>query len=98
MVIDGEYDLELAARRILWGKMINAGQVCISPDYVLVPRDKQDALVSGFEKAYALYSSLLSAKSLSLSDGNNFSQTALFRPQTLGVSLTKGTIVESRIC
>lgn len=51
MVIDGEYDLELAARRILWGKMINAGQVCISPDYVLVPRDKQDALVSGFEKA-----------------------------------------------
>lgn len=51
MIIDPEYDMELAARRILWGKMINAGQVCISPDYVLVPRDKQDSLVAGLEKA-----------------------------------------------
>ncbi|KAF8581334.1 aldehyde dehydrogenase [Ramaria rubella] len=52
VIIDGQYDLELAARRILWGKMINAGQVCISPDYVLVPREKQNQLVAGLEKAW----------------------------------------------
>ncbi|MFN8012258.1 MAG: aldehyde dehydrogenase family protein [Holophagaceae bacterium] len=30
-------DLDLAAKRIAWGKWINAGQTCVAPDYVLVP-------------------------------------------------------------
>ncbi len=30
-------DLDMAARRIAWGKWINAGQTCVAPDYVLVP-------------------------------------------------------------
>ena len=50
--MDSQFDMYLAARRILWGKMINAGQVCISPDYVLVPRDSQDELLAGLNKAY----------------------------------------------
>ena len=29
-------DLDVAARRIAWGKFLNAGQTCIAPDYVLV--------------------------------------------------------------
>jgi len=33
------YDLELAAKRIVWGKFANAGQTCIAPDYVLVHKD-----------------------------------------------------------
>ncbi|SDF27546.1 coniferyl-aldehyde dehydrogenase [Celeribacter baekdonensis] len=33
-------DLDRAARRIAWGKTANAGQVCVAPDYVLVPRHK----------------------------------------------------------
>ncbi|KAF8498869.1 Aldehyde/histidinol dehydrogenase [Gautieria morchelliformis] len=52
VILDSQYDMELAARRILWGKMINAGQVCISPDYVLVDREKQDNLIAGLEKAW----------------------------------------------
>lgn len=51
VIIDSHYDMELAARRILWGKMINVGQVCISPDYVLVSREKQDSLIAGLDKA-----------------------------------------------
>jgi aldehyde dehydrogenase (NAD+) len=35
-IIDDTADLALAARRIVWGKFINAGQTCISPDYILV--------------------------------------------------------------
>ncbi|KAJ7573939.1 Aldehyde/histidinol dehydrogenase [Mycena floridula] len=46
-------DLDLAAKRILWGKQQNAGQVCVAPDYVLVPRVQQAALVASFKKAYA---------------------------------------------
>lgn len=32
-------NLKLAARRLMWGKMANAGQTCIAPDYVLVHKD-----------------------------------------------------------
>ncbi len=35
-IIDQTADLELAAKRIVWGKFINAGQTCIAPDYLLV--------------------------------------------------------------
>jgi len=36
LIVTKEADLEVAARRILWGKLINSGQTCIAPDYVLV--------------------------------------------------------------
>ncbi|TDL15121.1 aldehyde dehydrogenase [Rickenella mellea] len=35
VLIDPEYDIDLAAKRILWGKVTNAGQTCIAPDYIL---------------------------------------------------------------
>jgi coniferyl-aldehyde dehydrogenase len=37
VLVDADYPLERAARRIAQGKRLNAGQVCIAPDYVLVP-------------------------------------------------------------
>lgn len=44
-VIDRGADLESAARRLIWGKCLNAGQTCIAPDYVLVTPDQHDALI-----------------------------------------------------
>ncbi len=38
-------NLDVAARRIAWGKFLNAGQTCIAPDYVLVDHQVKDALV-----------------------------------------------------
>jgi len=35
-IVDRSANLRVAARRIMWGKLMNAGQVCIAPDYVLV--------------------------------------------------------------
>lgn len=35
-IIDESADLSLSAKRILWGKCLNAGQTCIAPDYVLI--------------------------------------------------------------
>lgn len=35
-IIDETANLQLAARRIVWGKFLNAGQTCIAPDYLLV--------------------------------------------------------------
>jgi aldehyde dehydrogenase (NAD+) len=45
-VIDQGADLASAARRLTWGKCLNAGQTCIAPDYVLVTRNQRDALIS----------------------------------------------------
>ncbi len=45
-----------AAHRIAFGKLVNAGQTCIAPDYVLCPRDVQDAFVEQyFKSVMALY-------------------------------------------
>ncbi|KIJ61768.1 hypothetical protein HYDPIDRAFT_96028, partial [Hydnomerulius pinastri MD-312] len=55
VIVDSAYDMELAAKRILWGKCNNSGQICIAPDYILVPWNKQEELVQGFEKAYKTF-------------------------------------------
>ena len=38
-IVDYSCDLPLAAKRIAWGKFMNAGQTCVAPDYVLVHED-----------------------------------------------------------
>lgn len=44
--IDDTVNLEIAARRILWGKYVNAGQTCIAPDYVLCTKEVEQKLVA----------------------------------------------------
>lgn len=44
--IDDTVDIEVAARRLLWGKIMNAGQTCIAPDYVLCSKKVQEKLLS----------------------------------------------------
>ncbi len=40
-------DIEKATTRIVYAKLSNAGQICLAPDYLLVPKDKEDAIVAG---------------------------------------------------
>ena len=51
-IVTPDADISLAARRIAWGKTINAGQTCVAPDYLIVHRSvyKQlvDSLVDSF--------------------------------------------------
>jgi coniferyl-aldehyde dehydrogenase len=47
-----DYPLEDAALRIAHGKATNAGQICVSPDYALVPREKVPAFVARVMSAY----------------------------------------------
>jgi len=44
-VVDASADIPVAARRIAWGKYLNAGQTCVAPDYVLVHEDVEAAFV-----------------------------------------------------
>lgn len=41
-IIDKSANLEVAARRVAWGKALNAGQTCIAPDYLMIHEDVKD--------------------------------------------------------
>ena len=44
-IIDETADIKLAARRIAWGKLLNAGQTCVSVDYVVVHSKVKDSSI-----------------------------------------------------
>lgn len=44
--IDKDSDLEVAAKRLCWGKFANSGQTCVAPDYVLCHPEIQESLIS----------------------------------------------------
>jgi aldehyde dehydrogenase (NAD+) len=46
VIVTQHADLEVAARRIIFGKILNSGQTCVAPDYVLVEEPVKDELVS----------------------------------------------------
>jgi len=48
-IVEPDIHIEHSARRIIWGKFINAGQTCIAPDYLLVHRDIKEQLVSAMK-------------------------------------------------
>jgi aldehyde dehydrogenase (NAD+) len=55
-IIDASANIKLTAKRIVWGKFLNAGQTCIAPDYILIHKQvKQqfiDAIQSEIEVAF----------------------------------------------
>ncbi|PZD97357.1 aldehyde dehydrogenase family protein [Paenibacillus sambharensis] len=55
-IVHQDAKLDLAARRIVWGKFLNAGQTCVAPDYILVHKDIKEELIlklkQEIDKAY----------------------------------------------
>lgn len=52
-IVGPDYPIDTAAQRILHGKCLNAGQTCVAPDYVLLPRGKVDAFIDAARAAVA---------------------------------------------
>lgn len=50
-IVDRHADLELAARRIAWGKTLNAGQTCVAPDYLLLHRSHTETFPAAYARA-----------------------------------------------
>jgi coniferyl-aldehyde dehydrogenase len=71
-IVDATADLDEAAERIAYGKLLNAGQTCIAPDYVLVPEGSLQSFAEkvrghmrrmfGTDPANADYTSIISAR------------------------------------
>ena len=52
-IVDADCDMQDAALKIAHGKLLNAGQTCIAPDYVLLPRGQEAAFAEAFRTAVA---------------------------------------------
>ena len=49
-IVDKEANLQVAAKRIAWGKCLNSGQTCIAPDYLFLHEDIKDAFIQAFKE------------------------------------------------
>ena len=54
--VDPSANLDVTARRLAWGKWLNAGQTCVAPDYVLVTEGQRDDLIDKMQVAFADFS------------------------------------------
>lgn len=60
VVLGRSADFAKAGERIAMGKMMNAGQICLAPDYMIVPQDKEEEAVDAVRRsASAMYPTLL---------------------------------------
>ena len=51
-IIDKDADLKVAAKRVAWGKALNAGQTCIAPDYLLIHEDVKEYFLKRLVKEW----------------------------------------------
>jgi acyl-CoA reductase-like NAD-dependent aldehyde dehydrogenase len=51
-IVDRDTNISLTAKRIVWGKFVNAGQTCIAPDYLLVHQNVKEKLIENLELLY----------------------------------------------
>ena len=50
-IVDKTADVKLAARRIAFGKVLNAGQTCVEPDYLLIEKSVKPAFIEAYRQA-----------------------------------------------
>jgi coniferyl-aldehyde dehydrogenase len=59
VIVSRSADIDLTAKRVMMGKTMNAGQICLAPDYVLVQKDKAGAFIGAVTSAVtAMYPTL----------------------------------------
>ena len=85
VIVAADADIDVAAKRIAWTKMINSGQICIAPDYVLADAAIRDELVTKIGAAVATFEA-------GNSGGKRIVNERHFDRLTSALSATKGTI------
>jgi coniferyl-aldehyde dehydrogenase len=53
VLVAPDMPLDTAVERLIYGKCLNAGQICVAPDYVLCPADKLDAFIQAYRHKFA---------------------------------------------
>jgi aldehyde dehydrogenase (NAD+) len=84
VIVAADADIAVAAKRIAWTKLINSGQICIAPDYVLADAKIRDELVSKIGEAVATFEAG--------SSGKRIVNERHFERLITALAATKGTI------
>ena len=59
VIIAPDMPLEIAVERMIYGKCLNAGQICVAPDYVLCPKAKVDDFIAAYQAKFkAMYGTI----------------------------------------
>jgi aldehyde dehydrogenase (NAD+) len=96
-IVDAEADIAWSAKRIAWGKFMNAGQTCVAPDYVLVHESRERAFLDALKAAIAsMYGASASERAATadycrIIDDGHFARIA----QLLGDTVRGGAVVET---
>ncbi|MCX8559922.1 aldehyde dehydrogenase family protein [Mycolicibacterium mucogenicum] len=87
VIVSVDADIDVAARRIAWVKLLNSGQTCIAPDYVLAHRAIADELVAKIVENLDRFRSGEKIRSQRIVNGRQFDRLAEL------ISSTTGTVV-----
>ncbi|WP_198559845.1 coniferyl aldehyde dehydrogenase [Colwellia sp. 12G3] len=52
VIIADDMPIETAVERLIFGKCLNAGQICVAPDYIFCPESKVDELIAAYQKQF----------------------------------------------
>ena len=85
VIVAADADLDVAAKRIAWTKLINSGQICIAPDYVLADVAIRDQLVDKIKSAVGAFEA-------EASGGKRIVNQRHFDRLTASLAATKGTV------
>src|SRR4051794_34031710 len=85
VIVAADADIDVAAKRIAWTKLINSGQICIAPDYVLADVKIRDQLVEKIGAAVASFEA-------GNAGGKRIVNERHFNRLTTALAATKGTV------
>jgi aldehyde dehydrogenase (NAD+) len=86
VIVAADADIDVAAKRIAWTKLINSGQICIAPDYVIADAKIRDELVEKIKEAVEKFES-------KDPDGKRIVNERHFDRLTTALAATKGDVV-----
>ena len=86
VIVTADADIDVAAKRIAWTKLINSGQICIAPDYVLADAKIRDELVDKIKEAVTTFES-------ENPGGKRIVNERHFARLTASLAATKGDVV-----
>jgi aldehyde dehydrogenase (NAD+) len=90
VIVAADADIDVAARRIAWVKLINSGQTCIAPDYVLADRSVVDELVGKIMANVREFRSAESEPSMRIVNQRQFDRLVSLISATDGKVVTGG--------
>jgi aldehyde dehydrogenase (NAD+) len=91
VVVTADADIDVAARRVAWVKLINSGQTCIAPDYVLVDRTVADEFVDKVAAAVAVFRSAETQTALPIVNERQFDRLHSLIATTTGTVIVGGS-------